>query len=212
MTDFEKQIYNSYLRISRQKLNKPFKLRQDWDDFEKEDKYFYVQKLAAFFQKYSHIKIDDFFSAPFEFYSDNNQYLLDYFTSLKAITVYRLNEKKKMTSDPDEKKQLIFALESLNYIKQFSKDKNIPVKDYINYKAGATLQALLDIKERRVSVYTLLCFENFENSLAKFGSDFVKFILYEDFYEILDTMRMKLYQSNTAKNIIKQQIQKLTNI
>lgn len=210
MTEFEKQIYNSYLRISRQKLDKPFKLRQDWTDFEKDEKYFFVQKLAAFFQKFPHIKVDSFFSAPYEYYNEKTQYSLDYFTSLKAVTVFRLNEKKKMTESPDEKNQLIFALETINYIKQFTKDKKIPFEDYIKYKSESTPQFILDIKDRTISVYVLFGFQNFETILGEFGADLVKFILSEDFYEILDTMRTKFFNSKTTKNIIKQQITKLT--
>jgi hypothetical protein len=211
ISELQKQIYNSYLRISRSKLNKPFKLREDFSNFQEDEKFVYIQKLEIFFKKYSHIRIDDFFSAPFEYYKENTHYSLDFFTTLKAINVYRLNEKRKLTSDPDEKNQLIFALETIKYIRQFTKDRNIPFEDYIVYRTESTPQFLLDIKNRTVSIYVLFCFEKFETVLSEFGPDLVKFVLSEDFYETLDTMRTKYYNSKTTKQIVKQQINKLTN-
>lgn len=211
VSNLQKQIYNTFLRVSRQKQNKPFKLREDFSAFETDEKYPTILKLENFFNNYKHINLEDFFAAPYEFYNENTYYSLDYYNTLKAVQVYRFNEKKKMISDPDEKNQLIFALKSINYIRQFTKDRNIPFEDYLNYRNESTPQFIIDIKYRTISVYVLFCFESFETVLSEFGSDLVRFILTDDFFEILDTMRTKFYNSKTTKNIIKQQINKIIN-
>ena len=49
MNEFEKQIYNTYIIVSRSINNKPFKVRKDFTDFEKKPEYLAVKKLAIFF-------------------------------------------------------------------------------------------------------------------------------------------------------------------
>lgn len=44
MTDLEKDIYNKYLRISRTRQNKPYKLRLNFEGFESKDEFIYVKK------------------------------------------------------------------------------------------------------------------------------------------------------------------------
>ena len=72
ITNQERYIYNTYLRVSRTKQNKPYKYRKDFKDFTNHDQYFFVKKLSLFFNKFSHISIDRFFTAPYELYPDDN--------------------------------------------------------------------------------------------------------------------------------------------
>ena len=61
MDEFEKQIYNTYLIVSRSINNKPFKTRKDFTNFEKKPEYLAVKKLAAFFKKHRQLNINSFF-------------------------------------------------------------------------------------------------------------------------------------------------------
>jgi hypothetical protein len=203
MTDLEKRIYNSYLKISRQKLGKPYKLRQDFSGFEEDDKYIYIQKLSALLSRHSHIKLDDFFAAPYELYEEKIQYPLDFYTTMKAINAYSLNEKKKLRISPDEESQLHFIIESLNHIVEFVKAKNISIEDYVGYKTEAVPDFLVDIKNRKISLYVLFEFKNFEKVLRETGADIVKFILGDDIYETIDFARTKYLNSKIAKTLTK---------
>ena len=95
MTDNEKDIYNKYLRISRTAKNKPYKLRLNFDGFENEENYTHIKKLQLFFEKYSHVKIEDFFNAPYIVYPKTDQIFdLKFYCSYNATKVYSLYNKK----------------------------------------------------------------------------------------------------------------------
>ena len=58
MTNYEKNIYNTYLRISRSQQNSPYKLRKNFNNFEDTENYVYVKRLAGFFRSYKHVDLD----------------------------------------------------------------------------------------------------------------------------------------------------------
>ena len=90
MTGIEKQIYNSWLAITRTQQNKPFKLRKDWTDFESREEYHYIKKLAKLFKTYDNINIDDWFKAPYIIYPEKIQYDLKSYTLMKQYNTYKL--------------------------------------------------------------------------------------------------------------------------
>lgn len=94
MTQFEKTIYNSWLAINRKNNNQPFRLRKKWDGFEDKPEYFYVKKLANLFSRHDNINIDDFFKAPFTVYPEKTIYDLKFYTTLKAIKIYKIYKNK----------------------------------------------------------------------------------------------------------------------
>ena len=128
MTDFEKHIYNTYLRVSRQTLNKPFRYRKDFTELEGTEAAIQLNKLAALFTKYKHIKIDLFFEAPYKLYTGSTFYL-DYYITQKAIKVYSLVISKLKMEDPDTDSQLRFVVESDKFIKTFCQEKGIKVSE-----------------------------------------------------------------------------------
>ena len=72
MTDItlsEKNIYNKYLAVTRSSQGKPFKLRKQFDDLD-DHKTACLKKLSLFFNKFKHVDMDDFFSAPWRIYND----------------------------------------------------------------------------------------------------------------------------------------------
>ena len=82
MTEFEKSVYNTFLRVKRVEQNKPFRARKNFDKFEDGDDYPYVKKLGMFFNKFSHIKMINFFTAPYRVYTDSvEQFDLKFYTS-----------------------------------------------------------------------------------------------------------------------------------
>ena len=74
--------------------NRPFRARKKWDGFEDKPEYFYVKKLANFFTRHDNIDMNEFFEAPFKIYPENEYYDIKFFTSLKAIKIYKIHKNK----------------------------------------------------------------------------------------------------------------------
>ena len=49
-----------------------------------------LKKLSAFFEKHKEIKPSEFFRAPYKIYSTEEYFDLKFYTSQKAITVYKI--------------------------------------------------------------------------------------------------------------------------
>jgi hypothetical protein len=49
-----------------------------------------LKKLSAFFQKHKEINPSEFFRAPYKIYSTEEYFDLKFYTSQKAITVYKI--------------------------------------------------------------------------------------------------------------------------
>ena len=94
MTSFDKHIYNTWLYVTRTNSGKPFRARKNFDKFEDDKNYVFVQKLNRFFTKYKNIEVSDFFLAPYKVYPDNTMYDLKFYLSQKAIKIYKIYEKK----------------------------------------------------------------------------------------------------------------------
>lgn len=88
MTEFQQRIYNTWLRVTRTSQNKPFRLRKNFTNLN-ESTNLSLLKLESFFQRNKTIDMDDFFVAPFKLYDDTSNMPLSFYTTLKAIKVYK---------------------------------------------------------------------------------------------------------------------------
>jgi len=210
LTDYEKLIYNTHLRISRSKKGLPFKYRKDFDFLN--DVYINsLKKITIFLAKFPHIKIEDFIKAPYEIYSDEQHFELDYYTTLKATKAYTLYMKRREFLDPDNDEQLKNIVESLKYISSFCKEHDIDVSEYIQHRTGNSFSYILHLKEHRVNVYSLFGFQAFESSIRAQDSELLKFILGDDFHNNLPTFRLKFFASKKAKTLVELGMQKIKN-
>lgn len=68
MTDKQKRIYNMYLQASSLGVGHPFKMREDFDDFENKqpEDYAAILKLEKLFNDLPGLNIYDYFAAPFK--------------------------------------------------------------------------------------------------------------------------------------------------
>ena len=210
ISEFDKFVYNTFLRITRSRNKLPFKLRKN---FEKLDDKVYVQikKLSSFLKRFPHIKIDDFFNAPYELYPDENYFPIEYFTSLKATKAYTLLQKKKINLDPDSEEQLKNIKESLVFINNFCRERNINVFNYITHQTNNEYSFLLHLKEHKVNIYTLLGFVNFEKQLKTRDPEITKFIIGEDIYNNIQNFRTRLFNSQKAVKLVELGLKKISN-
>jgi len=208
LSDYERLIYNTHLRISRSKKGLPFKYRKDFDNLDN----IYInslKKIAIFLSKFPHIKLEDFIKAPYEIYLDEQHFELDYYTTLKATKAYTLYQKRIESMDPDTEEQLKNIIESLKFISLFCKEQNIDTENYINHISGTSPSYILHLKEHRINVYTLFGFSNFERSIRAFDQDLLKFVLGEEFLNNFPNFRLKFFSSKTAKKLVELGIQKI---
>jgi len=210
ITEFDKRIYNTFLKTSRANNKLPFKYRKNFDKID--DKVFIcVKKLSSFFKRYPHIKLEEFFNAPYSLYPDEKYFPLDFYITLKATKAYTLLQKKLVTLDPDSPEQLNNIKQSLLFIRKFCSDRKLPVHDYINHKIGNEYSFLIHLKEHNVNVYTLLGFSSFEKNLKSRDSEVAKFIIGEDIYNNIQNFRTKLYNSQKALKLVELGIKKILN-
>ena len=208
ITEFEKYIYNSYLKVTRSSSDLPYKIRKN---FEKVDDKLYlaIKKLSLFFKKYPHIKAEEFFKAPYSIYPDEKYFPIEYFYSLKAIKAYTVFNSKQINLDPDSEEQLTNIKKSLIYIFNFCKQKNIQINNYIFHKTNNEYSFLLHLKEHNVNVYALLGFTNFEKVLKSCNAEITKFIIGDNVYDNVQNFRTKLYNSKKASKLVDLGLKKL---
>jgi len=208
LTEFEKHIYNTHLRISRSKKGLPFKYRKDFS-YLLDIIVINLKKISIFLAKFPHIKLEDFIKAPYEIYPDEQHFELDYYTTLKATKAYTLYQKKLESMDPDAEEQLKNIIESLKFISLFCREQKISIDEYINHITGNNLSYVLHLKEHRINAYTLFGFPSFERSIRALDSQLIKFVLGEDFYNNLSSFRLKFFASKKAKTLVELGIKKI---
>jgi hypothetical protein len=210
MTFSEKQIYNNFLKTSKIHNKQPFKFRKNFETFDKE-KLFLIKKLSIFFRKFPHISQEEYFKAPYEVYQDENYFPLDYFTSLKATRAYTLFIRKRDSLDPDNIDQLTNIKQSLKFIYIFCKQHNISPLSYINHMTNNEYSFILHLKEHKINIYTLLGYNDFERNLKKRDAQVVKFIIGDDLYNNISSLRTKFFNSKKALNLVTLGLKKISD-
>lgn len=58
-------------------------------------------RLELFFTKHKSIDMHDFFVAPFKVYDDNEYMPLKWYTTMKAINIYKISKNNKLKNKPN---------------------------------------------------------------------------------------------------------------
>ena len=199
MTEFEKIIYNTFLQTSKGVNNKPVRYRKDFTKFEENENYIYINKLSAFFTKFKHINVKDFFEAPYFVY-DENYFDLKFYCSHKAIKTYTAYNDNYILNNPDDPNTLLKLKESISFIYEFCKSKNIKPQHYINHIEGNYNSFFKHIKERNINFYIIFSFTGVEQILNNYDNE-IKGMFSSNFSKI-NYLRTKFYASGKAKKII----------
>lgn len=196
----EKLIYNIFLKTSRSKSGLPYRLRKQWHGFEESPQYAKVLKLKNFFDRNRSVSMEDFFDAPYTIYPGESGFDLDFFSSQKAITVYTLSLKKKMLLDPDDNYHLQHIARGLKFIQSFCYKKRLDLSQYLKHKEAVQGEFIVHLKERKVSIYNLLAFIDFDRYIALHDPDLLRFTL-GDIYDNIPVFRTKYLNSKIAKKV-----------
>ena len=105
-TDFEKRIYNEFLKESRKAKNLPYKQRKNFTKINDTMK-LCLNKLSNFFINNKEVNITDFFKAPYHVYPEGETFDLKFFVSPKARGVYKIFTKSSMMVDNTEKDGIV---------------------------------------------------------------------------------------------------------
>lgn len=215
MTNHEKSVYNTFLRVSRTQQNKPFKYRKNFEGFDPE-KASYVTKIARLLSQYSHINIDDFFEAPYKAYSDEvaPYYDLKFFASRKSISAYTKYMRKVDNLDPDDPEMLRRIQSSLVFIKEFCKHKNICASEYFNHVDGLYPSFLVHLQQRKIWIYSVIGEDGFDNTLQSVESSMLLMLFSYRVEDRIPSMRTKYLNSKICKQFARKgfnQLIKLTS-
>jgi hypothetical protein len=189
ITEHDKRIYNTYLKVSRGSNNLPFKYRKDFEKLD-EKTFVAIKKVSSFLRKFPHIKMEEYFKAP------------------KAYTLYN---KKQTLQDPDSTEQLNNIKTSLVFIYNFCKQNNILVPQYIDHKTNNEYSFILHLREHNICLYTLFGYSDFEKRVKSRDAEVVRFIIGEEIYNNISMFRTKLYNSSKAIKLVELGFKKISN-
>ena len=204
LSEFEKSIYNEYLRAQRK--NKPFTARKNFDDLDDET-IVALKQLGSFFSTFSNIKIKDFFDAGFK---DNEFQPIAFFKTMRAIKIYKLYIDHKL-ANVDEQWVINFVKESLLFIFSFCKQNNVQTGEYLNLVAPSGIPwFIIHLKEFKICLYSVLDFHNFDNKLFAYSSEAAQ-VLGDSFLKELPKYRTAFFASKQCKKVVRDGLKLILN-
>ena len=189
MTEFEKDIYNKYLKAIANGAGRPYKLRKNFEGFEDDPKYFKVQKIASYLMLNWQVNADLFFEAPYKLYEldDGKSYTLDFYTTRKAKGAYKKYLKWLELKSPDLDTNLQFLKESIIFVYRYCTEHNLTFDEYMYYSEGLTPAWMTHYFDRKISIYLLLAFDKLSDIIFSMESTHRKMVLgnLDEMYPIL---------------------------
>jgi hypothetical protein len=158
MTDLEKEVYNKWLAVTSIAINRPFRLRENWVNFDCREEYPFLQRMTQLFQKHPHIRWDDFFVAPYRVRKEGNRISLAFYVTPRAMKDYSTYMKKIMLMDPDESQQTEAILQSYRFIKDFCIEHKLKANEYTQFSQGYVPAFIKHVKQHQVSIYAMFAF------------------------------------------------------
>jgi len=190
---FEKNIYNTYLKVSRE--TKGYKPRKNFNNLD-DAKYVLLKKISKTLRNK---KIDPilFFKAPYNMYTE--QFVpLDYYGTFKAISTYKKYTTEIELTKPDDPFNITRLRNSFKFVYQKCAENNLSTcKEYLDLQSGIYPDFILDLKKDNVSYYCLLALEvsetkiNLEKNIVEFACS--------SFYNTLSSLRSRYTFSKKIK-------------
>jgi len=208
MTELEKKIYNTYLRILRTSKNEPYKLRKNFDKFEENPQYLNIKKVGNLFRSCPHISMRDYFIAPYKVYEfdEGSVYTLDFYASRKALGCYKRYMAIKEMQSPDEEHQLEFIKHTFQFILKHCLDNKITFDQYIRHKKGFTFEWMKHYAERKISLMCLLEFSDTYDMIMEIEEEHRVLLLGEDMEEKFYKIKDSYLRSVKARAMVKRGI------
>jgi len=208
MTDLEKKIYNTYLRILRTSKDEPYRARKNFDDFEENKQYPNIKKIGNLFRSCPHVSMQDYFIAPYKVYEfdEGSIYTLDFYASRKALGCYKRYMAIKEMQSPDEDHQIDYIKQSLQFILKYCLDNDLTFDKYFRYKRGFTYEWMKHYAERKISLVCLFEFTDTIDMIMGIEEEHRVLLLGEDIEEKFYKLKDSYIRSVKARSIVKRGI------
>ena len=190
---FEKNIYNIYLKTSRNK--KGFTPRKNFDKLD--DTQYVTLKKISHTLKNKNIDPIIFFNAPYKLYSE--KYVpLNFYSTFNAISTYKKYTTEIELTKPDHEFNIIKLRNSFKFVyENCIKHKLTTCNQYLNIQSGIYPNFILDLKNGDINYYCLLSLNISEKNI-KLEKNIVEFAC-NSFYNTLSSLRSKYTFSKKIK-------------
>lgn len=205
ITDFEKRIYNCYLKNSR--MGEPYTPRKNFSDLDP-NLLVCLKKISYFLSKYNHIKMEEFFEAPVYLFKNEKYPTLSFFTGRKALKNYALYQKQKEDRNPETQFQEI--KDGYRFISLFCIGSGISLSQYLTHKSGYMLSWLNHYREHKINPYCLFEIGNPISILDHVPED--ELTLYaQNLYENIVAYHNRYVNSSKTKIYCKEIVKRITD-
>lgn len=211
MSNREKELYNTYIAVSRSLRDKPFRLRQNFEDFENNPDYIYIKKIEYFLRQFPQIKIKHFFSAPYVLYKDVEYFDLKFFATQRAVKAYTVYMNQLQEESPDSDHHIQFIKDSLRFIGMFCIKNKIPLNEYIHHSSGVTYSWMKHVKERSITIYSVFEFPEVFSIIRKCPKDEVDLFL-GTLITGLSGYKNDFDKSKNARRIVKEGLKRIKRV
>lgn len=203
ITDFEKRIYNCYLKNSRNGL--PFKPRKDFDSIG-ENTLVFLKKISFFLVKYNHINVEEYFNCFLSIHPDEKYPQIDFFCTRLALKTYSLYKKQQEGRNPENQFEEI--KNSFRFIGNFCIESKIPLKKYIYHKTGYMITWMNHYREHRINPYALMELGNVLEVLDNTQTDEIS-LFANNFNSNFVAFKTRYMNSPKTIELVKQATQKI---
>lgn len=208
ISDFQKLIYNTYLKQLSINLNRPYRKREFFGDLE-DDKKLALAKLELFFNRNPEINIDLYFKSGFM--DNKNSFIsINSFNDFSIVKKYTKLIKEKYNKDVEDDNIVSDFKAGLSFIIQYLKENNLHINQYIEQTNNSGVKMCFKhLKEQRISLYHLHALNL--NITRDYPNEILNLYL-DNFREKFYATQLKYKNSHKIKEIGDKIITKLKQI
>ena len=212
LNELEQLIYNTHLRVTRRAVNKPYKIRKNFEDVDGTT-ILYTQRVARLLNKFKHINVQDYFQAPFKLYGGDEYFDMKFFSSPRAMKAYTLVLQQEINTDPDTDDVIQRVIKSLHHIKDFCKTNHLDINTYTDHVTDDMNTFLLHLKQRCVHWYVAIEIPKAVSIIRQQDPDIMKFMFGDQIFNNIQMYVNRFLASQRCKAVVKQGLQKIqTNL
>lgn len=202
LSNYDKVLYNTYLKVTRTHQNKKYKYRKNFDDFD-EYQVRILKKISSIISK-KNIDQDYYFKASYELYDDSDYYPLEYFSTFKAIKRYDMWVKHLYYNNPLHEVIQKQIKDGFMHIHKICKENNLSsAEEYFRLKCYSDYPLfLIDLNDRKICYFNIIGVDNFY-SMTKYISEEVIDFLVKEFNNEASSIRRVIYSNNKLRDFIR---------
>lgn len=209
LSNNEQRVYNEYLRATRSAVNKPYKLRKNFDDLDASSELF-TKRIARLLNKFQHIPPADFFAAPFQVYGAEEYFDLKFFASQRALKAYAVYMQQEVDANPDSPQILQRVIDSLKSLKNFFQQHQLNASTYAQHITNNMPSLILHLKDRTLSSYVLQEIPKSYSVINAQDPDVMRFMFGDNFFSNLNVYRTRYLASTKCKALVRAGMKKIT--